>query len=265
MMLHRCLRMFGGFLIAWFASPLVLAIEAHTKPLFDEQFASNVATMLAGRATGSHNFSISGIYFEPAAREWVIQIDAEVDTQTAKHFVARVNESTALACLEATPSVGCVAKEDIHQQVTKARQKVKALELAKKYPAPDLQQLTEVVLRYQVNADRPGNRAAPKARYFVSMPSPNTEGAVDLPPENLAKLRKDDIEAFPGSTWTQGASNGSMAIRFAVGLPIRRPDGNYDVTYSYYCGPLCAGWYTAVVAHDAFGWRVVSSVMNAVS
>lgn len=265
MTLHDRLGMFIGFLIAWLASPLVQATEAQVEPLIDGQSASNIAMLLAGRVTGSHNFSVSGIYFDQTTREWVIQIDASLDSQTTKHFVARVNESTALACLEAPPAAGCVAKEDIHPQMDGARQKAEALALARKYPAPDLQQLAEVILRYQVNADRPKNTVAPKTRYFVSIPSPDTGGQVDLPPEYLADLRKDNIEAFPGSTWTQGMTNGSMAMRFAVGLPVRRPDGNYDVAYSYYCGPLCAGWYTAVMVHDATGWHVVSSVMNAVS
>lgn len=265
MTLHDRLGIFVGFSIGWLASPLVLAADAKPEPLIDGQAASNIAVMLAGRVTGSHDFAVPGINFDPAAREWVIQIDASLDSQTTKHFVARVNESTALACLEAPPATDCVAKEDLHALVASIRQKSDALALARKHPAPDLKQLAEVILRYQVNADRPRNTAAPKTRYFVSIPSPDTGGQVDLPPENLADLRKDHIEAFPGSTWTQGAANGSMAIRFAVGLPVRRQDGNYDVPYSYYCGPLCAGWYTAVMAHDASGWHVLSSVMSAVS
>jgi len=265
MTLKGRLGMFTGLAIAWWASPTAMAADAQAAPLINVMAASNIATMLAGRATGSHNFNVLDVNFDPATREWLIHVDAPLDDQTTKHFLARVNEATALACLEMPPQAGCVTQEDLHPLLAEARGKSDALALAKQNPAPDLQQLAEVILRYQVNADRPKNSTEAKTRYFVSIPSPGSEAPMDLPPANLADLRNDHIEAFPGSAWKIGAVNGSMAVRFSIGLPVRRPDGNYDVTYGYYCGELCAGWYTAVVAHDATGWHVVSSVMNAVS
>jgi hypothetical protein len=254
-----------GAVAALTAGPLALATDVKPEPVLDEHLAGNVAQMLARKVTHSWYFSLQDGRFNLATREWVIPITAQLESQAARNFVAHVNESTTLACLEEPPAAGCVAEQDIHQLVDDTRERAAALAMAKQRPAPDLQQLAVVILRDQTKAERSGNPVVPRALYFVSIPSPDTNAVADLSPEGIAELRKDHIDAFPGSAWSQGSTNGSMAMRVSVGLPLRRRDGNYDVPYSYYCGPLCAGWYTVVMSHDQSGWHVVSSVMNSVS
>lgn len=235
------------------------------QPILDGAAAMNIAVKLATEATHGHNYSIPDMRFDSSTREWTAKIDASLDPHSTKRFVATVNESTGLACLELPPATGCVIRENIQQIVTDTQAKTEALAMARKYPAPDLQNMADILLRYQFSGDPFHRNDTSRARYFVSIPSPDTTGLVDLSSDVAARLKQDGIETYPGSFWKEGAENGSMSMHFSIGLPVRRPDGNYDVSYGYYCGSLCAGWYTAVMKHDARGWHVVSTVMNAVS
>jgi len=250
--------------MAWMSSSPLLAAD-QAQPILDGRAAMNIALKLAAEATHSHNYSTQDIRFEPSTREWTVQIEASLDSNAMKRFVATVNESTGLACLQLPPAAGCVARENIQPMVANAQAKAETMAMARKFPAPDLQHLAEVLLRYQVGADRSHGGGAVQARYFVNLPSPDAKGLVDLSPDITASLKQDGIETYPGNAWKEGTGGAPMSMRFSIGLPVRRPDGNYDVPYNYYCGPFCAGWYTAVVKHDAGGWHVVSSVMNAVS
>ena len=257
------LRMLLVVLVAWTGSSSMHATDQQAQSILDGNAVVNIALKLANEATHSHDYSTREVRFEPSTREWTVQFETSLDSNSTKQFVATVNESTSLACLEAPPATGCVVQEDIHQIVVDAQAKTEAMALAKKYPAPDLQNLAEVLLRHQIGTDQSRSGGASRTRYFVSIPSPDAKGLVDLSPEITASLKRDGIETYPGSIWKQGV--GTMDMRFSIDLPVRRPDGNYDVPYGYYCGPLCAGWYTAVMKRDATGWQVVSTVMNAVS
>lgn len=259
------LRVFLIALVAGTAGSSLHATGDQAQGTLDQGTVVNIAVKLATEATHSHTYATNEISFEPSTREWTAQIEASLDLNSTKHLVVTVNESTGLACLQLPPAAGCVVKEDIHQLVADAQAKAEAADMARKHPAPDLQNLTEVLLRHQFDAERSPRGGVPRVRYFVSLPSPDAKGLADLSPEIIANLKRDGIETYPGSTWKQDAKNGSMDMRFSVGLPVSRADGNYDVPYNYYCGPLCAGWYTAVMKHDAEGWHIVSTVMNAIS
>lgn len=259
------LRLLWSAVIAWTGSSLLPVAANEVPPTLSAQAAMNIALKLAAKATHSHSYSTQAIRFEPSTREWMVGIEALVDSNSTKRFVATMNESTGLACLQLLPAVGCVVREDIHQTVVEARLKAEAEVMARNYPAPDLQLMAETLIRYQRSADRSSKAGPTRSRYFVSLPSQDAKGLVDLSPDIVASLKRDGIETYPGSAWKQGAGDVGLDTRFSVGLPVRRSDGNYDVPYGYYCGPLCAGWFTAVMKHDAAGWHVVSTVMNAIS
>jgi hypothetical protein len=259
------LRLLWIVVIALMSGSLLPAAANDVPPILSAQMAMDIALKLAGEATHSHTYSTQAIRFEPSTREWVVDIEASVGSNSTKRFVATVNESTGLACLQLTPTVGCVVQANIHQTVVEAQAKAEAEVIARKYPAPDLQQMAEVLIRHQCGAEQSPKGGAIRSRYFVSLPSPDAKGFVDLSPEIMASLKRDGIETYPGGAWKQGGASVSFDLQFSVGLPVRRSDGNYDVPYGYYCGPLCAGWFTAVMKHDAAGWHVVSTVMNAIS
>jgi hypothetical protein len=258
-------RLLWSAAIASAGSSLLPVAANEVPPTLSAQAAMDIALKLAGEATHSHSYSTQAIRFEPSTREWMVDVEALVDSNSTKRFVATMNESTGLACLRLLPAVGCVVREDIHRTLADARMKAEAEVMARKYPAPDLQLMAEALIRYQLGADRSPKGGAARSRYFVSLPSPDAKALVDLSPDIVASLKRDGIETYPGSAWKQGSGNVGLDTRFSVGLPVRRSDGNYDVPYGYYCGPLCAGWFTAVMKHDAAGWHVVSTVMNAIS
>jgi hypothetical protein len=54
-------------------------------------------------------------------------------------------------------------------------------------------------------------------------------------------------------------------MNLSVGIPTRRPDGDYEVTFGFLCGSVCASQHTAILRYDASGWRVLSSEMNWIS
>lgn len=262
--IHRLRCLLSVAVMSAFA--LVQLVRASdVPPVLSQQTAMNTALDLAQQATHSHSFSTLAVRFEPSTREWTVNIDALMESGTAKSFIATINESTGRACLQLPPAVGCVVQENIRQTVAAAQAKAQAEAFARAHPAPDLQHLAEALLRYQYGPRQPAENRARSSRYFVSIPSPDAQGLVDLSPDVVASLERDGIHTYPSSAWKPGGVSGGMNMRFSIGLPIRRPDGDYDVSYGYYCGDLCAGWYTAVMRRDEAGWHVVSTVMNAIS
>ena len=260
-----CARVLLGVSMTWIGGCALHGAERQTKPVLDGQVATNIAIKLAGEAVHSQNYSGQIMQFEPSTREWTMPIDALAVPDSAKHFVARVNESTGLACLELPPATGCVVQEDIHQLLADAKAKADARTMAREHPAPDLQQMAEVLLQYQLRSDRSYGADPSRTHLFVSIPSPDAKGVVDLSPDVVARFKRDGIDISPGKAWKPSKGNVSPNRHFDIGLPVRRPDGNYDVPYSYYCGPLCAAWYTAVMRRDESGWHVVSTVLTAIS
>lgn len=261
----RRMRSLGAVLTLWIGGSLAPAGANDVQPAISHQAATDIAVKLVQQVTHGHLFSIAALHFEPSTREWFVNIDAPVDMNATKRFVARLNESTGLTCLQLPPEVDCIVQSNIQKQVADAQAKAEAEAIAREHPAPDLQQLANVLIRYQFHAEQSADNTAARSRYFVSLPSPDAKGTIDLSPDVVASLKRDSIVTYPGSAWKQDGANGPLDTRLTVGLPIRRSDGNYDVPYSFYCGPLCASWFTAVVRRDDAGWHIISSVMNAVS
>ncbi|AIF48243.1 hypothetical protein [Dyella japonica] len=254
-----CLAGIGLFPCAW---------ADQAGPVLQEQTVMGTVSRLTDRATTSRAFSISAVSFEPSTREWTVPVSAAEGQGVVKNFIATINESTGLACLRLPPGAGCVVTIDIHQQVIDAKARTEAELMAQTHPAPDLQQMAEVLIRYQLDPKRSGASASgAQALYYVTLQSPDNAKGVDLSPEVVTRLRRDGIETHPGSEWVPPgrAATSSLAMHYSIGLPVRRPDGRYDVSFGYYCGTLCAGWFTAVMTYDAAGWHVVSTVMNAIS
>ncbi|QNK01459.1 hypothetical protein [Dyella telluris] len=239
------------------------------QPALPHEVVMGVATNLTRQVSSSQSFSIPTMRFEPATQEWVIEMVTIEAVSGEKHFLITLNESTGLACLRSLPGVACVAKADIRQQVAEARARADAELMAKTHPAPDLQGMAEALIRYQFDPQRTGAGASTRASYFVLLQSPDSSRGTDLAPEVVARLKRDGIETLPGSSWKPPEDPqhpvSPLQMQYSIGLPVRRADGNYDVSFGYYCGSLCAGSYKAVMKHDATGWHVVSTVMEAVS
>jgi hypothetical protein len=141
----------------------------------------------------------------------------------------------------------------------------KASEEEKLHPPPDLEDLwLTVLLKISPSTTPPAGYGR---TWYVSV-STGADKPVDLPATAIAKAQIPGIKILPASaapsvTAGNGATQGDYHI--GIGIPLKRPDGNYDVTYGYYCGVVCAASITAVMSHDHWGWHIVSSRRNWVS
>jgi hypothetical protein len=133
-------------------------------------------------------------------------------------------------------------------------------------PPPDLEDLWLTVLLKISPGTTPSGRSS-GGTWYVSV-SAGGDKPVDLPATAIAKAQIPGIKILPASAAPSG-SMGSGATQgdyhIGIGIPLKRPDGNYDITYSYYCGVVCAASMTAVVSHDHWGWRIISIRTNWVS
>jgi hypothetical protein len=142
----------------------------------------------------------------------------------------------------------------------------KASEEAKLHPSPDLEDLWLTVL-LKISPSTTPSTGSYGRTWYVSV-STGADKPVDLPATAIAKAQIPGIKILPASaapsvTAGNGATQGDYHI--GIGIPLKRPDGNYDVTYGYYCGVVCAASITAVMSHDRWGWHIVSSRRNWVS
>ncbi|HVI55857.1 MAG TPA: hypothetical protein VM621_12510 [Luteibacter sp.] len=182
-------------------------------------------------------------------------------------FMARpvyANDTSILSQIQAVDLSSRVA----HQVpgVTDPVAAAKASDEAKLRPPPDLEDLWLTILLKMAPNSTPAPRSY-GSTWYVSV-STGAEKPVDIPATAIAKAQIPGIKILPASaapsgTVVSGATQGDYHI--GIGLPLKRPDGNYDVTYGYYCGVVCAASMTAVMSHDRWGWRIVSSRTNWVS
>lgn len=102
---------------------------------------------------------------------------------------------------------------------------------------------------------------------YVSLNSPKDDTMIDLSPESIRLLGDTGLQLMPGSTWKAPPSgiHVGTTMNLGVGTPLPRPDGDYDITFGFYCGGLCASGHKAILHHDPSGWRVISSVMESIS
>jgi|GEM_PF-3768074 len=138
--------------------------------------------------------------------------------------------------------------------------------LALSHPPPDLEDLWLTVL-LKIAPSKAPSPGGYGSTWYVSV-STGAEEPVDLPATAIAKAQIPGIKILPASaapTVAAGNSPTQGDYHIGIGIPVKRPDGNYDVTYSYYCGVVCAASITSVVSHDHWGWHIVSSRTNWVS
>ena len=112
----------------------------------------------------------------------------------------------------------------------------------------NLQAMAAALLQNQLSSQTTYLRQNSKQKLFVSV------GAEDLSAATIAKLSDQGVTMLPGSAWHEGSG-----MRMGIGPPAPRPDGDYDVTYSYYCGVRCTSVHQAVMSKGEHGWSVISS------
>ncbi|WP_213949498.1 hypothetical protein [Luteibacter sp. dw_328] len=167
----------------------------------------------------------------------------------------------ALLGFLATPAISVGSPALPQMQAT-----AQAAEEAGLHRPPDLEDLWLTVL-LKMAPSTPPSSGGYGSTWYVSV-STGGEKPVDLPAAAIARTQIAGItilpaSAAPSATASDNAVQGEYHI--SIGLPQKRPDGNYDVTYGHYCGVMCAGSMTSVVSHDHWGWRIVSSRSNWVS
>jgi len=94
----------------------------------------------------------------------------------------------------------------------------------------------------------------------------------DLPRGIAESLSTESHHFYPASDLdpryfdTEADVDDQSKSTMSIGEFIRRGDGTMEVSYSFYCGPLCASGNTAVLKRDEAGeWVVVSSKMHWIS
>lgn len=100
--------------------------------------------------------------------------------------------------------------------------------------------------------------------WYVSVTAPGGS-AVDPPPDVLARARIPGVWIKPGSQAPEMERRVGGETRYEIGEPLHREDGNYDVTYSYNCGALCAAGFNLVMSHDEHGWHILSNQLDWIS
>lgn len=235
-----------------------------TQPLLDGMQVMDSGFAAVESQFGRGDSNVSGPDFDPASNEWLMVIERGEAT-THRRFLVTVNESSGLVCVQESPASNCVARGDATVALQAARDKLRGLAEAALNPPPDLQGVMIAVIRHQLGPG--GYLASDRMPLYVSLKSPKDEGMIDLSPESIRSLGDTGLQLLPGSAWKmpQSGTRVGTTMNMGVGTPTRRPDGDYDITFGFWCGGLCASSHTAVLRHDASGWKVISSVMNSIS
>lgn len=253
--------------IAWICFAILpsgvaaLAQVAPAKPLLDGMAA--MQTALAALRPEIGDATISGIEFDPARGVWHFRLDRDPSKAPAS-LVVTLDEATGAVCAHDPASGQCVTQGSVAVQLKQARERRTAQEDAVLHPPPDLQGVMVALVRYQATA-KDGYVHANRMPLYVSMSWPDGKRQLDLSPGAIQHLADTGLQLFPASAWPSGKAPTLTMMRMSVGLPMRRPDGDYDVQYGFWCGDLCASWHSAVLRHDAGGWHVLTSNMDAIS
>ena len=166
--------------------------------------------------------------------------------------------------MRALPATDYAARGDAGAALKAARDKRQGLAEAALNPPPDLQGVMKAVLRNQLASG--GYLASNRMPVYVSISSPKGDSAIGLSPESIKDLGEIRAPLMPGSAWQPPAEGTRVGttMRMGLGIPTRRPDGDYDLTFGFYCGGTCGSHHAAVLCHDAAGWRVLSSEMGVI-
>lgn len=239
---------------------------ARADPLFDPMTAMQTA-MAALAPTFSGDASIGAIEFDPARSEWHFTVDRPTAKLLPRALVT-LDERTGRVCARDREAarVACAIRGDVSASLDTLRRQRVAIAKALAHPPPDLQGMMGALIRYQA-LNPEGYLHQNRMPVYVSMSWPDHRLPLDLSTEEIDKLRDVGLPLHPGSALPKrdprAVNRGLMAM--SVSLPLRRADGDYDVQYGAVCGSLCGSWWAAVMHHDATGWHVISTQMNAIS
>ena len=257
----------SGFKITVAALALMGACAAHgqeKQPLLDGMQVMDAASAAVDSKFGRGDSSFSGPGFDQPSNEWRMVIERG-EAATYHRFVVTVDESSGVVCVHELPATDCVVQGDVSIALQAARDKLRGLAEAALNPPPDLQGAMIAVIRHQMYSG--GYLASNRMPVYVALKSPKDDTMIDLSPESIRLLGDTGLQLMPGSVWKAPPSGTRVGrtMSLSVSTPLLRPDGDYDITFGFYCGGLCASAHTAVVRHDASGWHVISSVMNWIS
>ena len=236
-------------------------------PVLGQLQVIHAADRTARKAIDVERYVITVAIFDTPNGEWLVRFDRGGDDAISiKTFFVTVDEVTGLVCMRYEFHGVCAAQTNVSDEVAAAKAKVQAKEEARKSPAPDLNGMMAALLRYELSSKNSYTKANSSVRYYVSLQPPGGGASIDLPAEVIAELKGMGIIFLPGSAWTPpGNVISSPNMRMSIAAPLRRPDGKYDVEYSFYCGGLCGSTHIAVMEHDASGWHVITSTMTSIS
>ncbi|QRP62464.1 hypothetical protein I6J77_09885 [Rhodanobacter sp. FDAARGOS 1247] len=237
--------------------------DTPAKPLLDGMSVVQVSLGVLRPKLGDG--AVGAVNFDPASGVWQFRLDRGQGSVTPTLEIT-LDESTGEVCAQDPVSGQCVARGSAAAKLKQARDERVAQEDAVRRPAPDLQGVMIALVRYQVQA-KDGYLRANSMPLYVSLSWPDGSRSIDLSEDSIRQLADTGVELFPASALTASRRDAREKpwMQMGVGLPMRRQDGNYEVMYGFYCGPLCASSHTAVLRHDAEGWHVLTSTMNTIS
>lgn len=233
-------------------------------PILDQMQVMDLASTTVNSKFGPADSTINGPDFDQASREWRVEIERG-DGANYQHFVISVDETSGVVCVKTPPAKECLALGDATTALAAARGKRKAEVEATRNPPPDLQKVMIAIIRQQLTPG--GYLASNRKPLYVALHSPAGDSMIDLSPLSIQQLSDTGLELLPGSRWTSPPSGTRVGpeMSMGIGTPLLRSDGDYDVTFGFYCGGLCGSGHSAVLRRDASGWHVISSVMNMIS
>jgi hypothetical protein len=227
--------------------------------------AVDAAIATARRVVDSENYTIGGPRFDPRTHQWFVQFLHSDGSLLTRDFFVTIDEHSGEVCMAHAVGEACLAEGSVADQLRVATAKAEAREASKTSPAPDAEGLVVALLRHEAGAAGSYLSSNRTFRFYVSLHRANPALANDLSSDVFEKLRGTGLTFLPGSRWK---SPGDMAVSEDAALniqePLQRADGDYDVSFNFYCGGTCGSTNVAVMRHDDTGWHVRSSAMTAI-
>lgn len=251
-------------LVATLALLTQIAQAQDQAPNLDQMQVMDLVSTAVNSKYRAADSTINGPDFDHIRGEWRVDIERGAGA-THERFAVSVDETSGVVCVRKVPENDCTVLGDATIALSAAFDKRNAEAEAIRNPPPDLQGVMVAIIRHQLVSG--GYLASNRKPLYVALHSPAGDSMVDLSPISIQQLSETGLVLLPGSTWTAPPSGTRVGPKMSmgVGTPLRRPDGDYDVTFGFYCGGLCGSGHSAVLRHDAAGWRVVSAVMNMIS
>jgi hypothetical protein len=232
----------------------VTARAAEPPPWLSQMDAVNISTELGRKIPGAKDMNIVPYPYDTNLHLWVTLIKPG----EGEAFLVTIDEASGLVCLQYQNRNGCAATGSAKAQVDAAKARMASRSEARRVPAPDLDGL-HIALLQAIGSDQATSAQAPADWYVAVRGVDGNMG--DASPGVLAAVHIPNVHLMPGGAEPTAAAQTTTSnrVRYSIDTPLKRPDGNYDVAYIYYCGTLCAGSVIAVMSHDAQGWHVVTS------